>query len=290
MIRYNISPLHQLEPDLRLADAMLFAALKSALGDRIEAHSSIHEYHEDAPLWGLDHYEDSATLQRRAAAYREPAVLAAIQGVIVPARQAGRQMDALAAKGIQPAMLSMADPIERRYFPGLKGPFAGPGGVFERQKDRLRIKDPEDDVCIHAHYDMIAGRRFLIVAGEIAAESPNAYSEEDPAQLLDPENRKREPADGFMSELVPANPAHLELQRAAVETLLLDYPMVSGAIDVGIVVAKDGTKRAQIEQVWAAPPGGAYTLFADPVSYAAKIAEHLRVLEPELIETEEMQP
>jgi len=137
---------------------------------------------------------------------------------------------------------------------------------------------------------MIAGRRFLIVAGEIAAETPDAYSEEDPARLLDPRNRMCEPAGGFMSELVPANPGHLALQRAAVETLLRDYPMVSGAIDVGIVVAEDGTKRAQIDQVWAAPPGGAYTLFADPVAYAAKIAEHLRVLEPELFETEEMHP
>lgn len=289
MIRYNISPLHQIEPDIRLADAMLFAALKSALGDRIEAHSSIYEYTDDAPLWGLNPYENPATLQRRAAAYWEPAVLAAIGGVIVPARDAGQAMDDLAAKGIQPAMRSMVDPIERRYFPGLKGPFAGPDGVFERLKDRLRIKSPDEEVCIHAHYDMIAGRRFLIVAGEIAAESPDAYSEEDPVRLLDPQNRMREPAGGFMSELVPASPEHLELQRAAVEALLREYPMVSGAIDVGIVV-RDGAKRAQIEQVWAAPPGGAYTLFADPVAYAGKIAEHLRILEPDLFDADKIQP
>ncbi|MBW3243254.1 hypothetical protein KUV57_11155 [Epibacterium sp. DP7N7-1] len=281
MIRYNISPFHQMESDIRLADAMVFAALKSALGDRIEAHSSIYEYTDAAPLWGLDHYEDPAILQRRAAAYREPAVLAAIGGTIVPARDAGRAMDALAANSIQPAMRSMADPIERRYFPGLLGHFQGPDGVFERNKDRLRIKSPDEEVCIHAHYDTIAGRRFLIVAGEIAAETPDVHSDEDPARLLDPQSHMFEPVGDFMSDLVPANPEHLELQRAAVETLLRDYPMVSGAIDVGIVVS-DGAKRAQIEQVWAAPPGGAYTLFADPVAYAAKIADHLHVLEPDL--------
>ena len=290
MIRYNISPLHQMEPDIRLADAMLFAALKSALGDKIEAHSSIHEYRDEAPLWGLDHYGDPAILRRRAAAYMEPAVLAAIEGIILPARDAGRAMDALAADGIRPAMRSMADPIERKFFPGLKGPFAGPDGVFERHKDRLRIKSPDEEVCIHPHYDTIAGRRFLIVTGEIAAASPDSYCSEDPAQLLDPKNRKREPAGDFMSELVAADPRHLELQRAAVETLLQRYPMVSGAIDVGIVLAENGSKRAQIDQVWAAPPGGAYTLFADPIAYAGKVAEHLNALEPGLFDEEAPAP
>lgn len=205
----------------------------------------------------------------------------------MPAHGAGEAMDALASNGMRPAIRSMADPIERCFYPGREGPFSGPDGVFERQKDRLRLSSDDDEVCIHPAHDLIAERRYLIVAGQIAAETPLTYCNEDPARLLDPENQRREPAGGFMSPLVPADPRHLELQRAEVERLLQAYPMTSGAIDVGILT-EGGSKRAQIEQVWAAPPGGAHTLFADPIAYAEMVAEHLHELEPTLFAEEDL--
>lgn len=52
----------------------------------------------------------------------------------MPAHGAGEAMDALASNGMRPAIRSMADPIERCFYPGREGPFSGPDGVFERQR------------------------------------------------------------------------------------------------------------------------------------------------------------
>jgi hypothetical protein len=42
--------------------------------------------------------------------------------------------------------------------------------------------------------------------------------------------------------------------------------------------------------VTAARPGGAHTIFADPMAYARKIAEHLHELEPSLAEGDTLKP
>lgn len=281
-IHYNISPFHQMEPDMRLADSMLYAALKSELGDRIQIFSSLQDFKEDGPLWGMDHYDRPDVLRRRAAAYRDPAVLAAIEGVIVPAREAGAVMDEISARGISPAMRSMADPIGQYYVPGA-------GGQFDKLKDRIRVKSEDEDVLIHPAPETLYERRYMIVAGEIAAEGPCHYCSETPALLLDPANRNRS-ARNFWEKLEDADPHHLELQRAAVEDLLARYPMTSGAIDVGIAQEPSTDPRALVGQVWAAAPGGALPLFADPIAYAGKIAAHLHVLEPDIEEVAGIAP
>ncbi|ETX13331.1 hypothetical protein OCH239_10840 [Roseivivax halodurans JCM 10272] len=280
-IHYNIPPLHQMEPDIRLADAMLFAALSSALGERIQPYSSLHAFRGDGPLWGPDPYEErTAAMALRRAPYHNAFVQEALGGsVIVPACKVQAEMDRLSRAGLGAAVRNMLDPSNRKRF-------LAPGSSFGISQDHIRVNGT-DPVLVHPNRDTHHERRFLVVAGEIAGESPLFFCGEDPALLLDPANRRREARTPW-SELEDADPERLARQREAVERLLRDYPLVSGAIDVASAEGPDGTERAHVVEVTAARPGGVDIFFADPVVYAETVAAHLAELEPDVSGDDEL--
>ncbi|MCE6958054.1 hypothetical protein LAZ40_03160 [Cereibacter sphaeroides] len=278
MIDYNISPFHQDEADVRLADAMLFAALKSALGDRIEPFNSIHDRKGDRPLWGPDPWKNEAAgMRMRRAAYEEPAVVAALgRGKFLPAHEVQAEMDRLAAQGSGAAIRNMVDPANRKRF-------LPPGSRFDGvNREHIRADGPGFTILVHPYRQACWERRFLVVAGAIVAESPLRFCEEEPAMLLDPQNRLREARDPWRP-LEEPDMDRIGLLHAAADALLRDWPLVSGAIDVGMVDGPDGP-RAQVTEVTAARPGDVGILFADPVAYARAIAENLFLLEPSLAE------
>lgn len=272
-IDYNIPPLHQTEADVRLADAMLFAALKQTLDEKIEPYSSLYPHSDDRPLWGPDpFFEDRVGLHRRQAAYRNKDVLEALGGgTAVSGNQIQAEMDRLSADGIGTSMRNMKDPAHKKRF-------LEPGAEFSSQASAIEAT-LEDTVLIHPHYQTLYERRYLVVAGQIAGETPLFFCDENPLLLLDPGNRTRQCARNW-GALEEGNPEWIACQRNAVEDLLSKIPMASGSIEVGLVPDKKGAMLPRILEVTPARPGSVDILFADPVAYAEMIARHLPEIEP----------
>jgi hypothetical protein len=128
-------------------------------------------------------------------------------------------------------------------------------------------------------------RRFLIVAGEVAADTPYQHCEETPTDLLR-HGADLLQAEDFMSPLTDEDPVWRDLQRGEADLLLARFPLRSGAIDVGLRITADGEVTPHVQEVIAAPPGAFDTFYADVRAYAVAIRDRLLELEPGLADTE----
>ena len=268
---------NDMEADARLSDAMLYAALRPALGDRLVPCDAHFHRPRGNPVWGP--YPFGGIIPRLEEA-RGPYLDMAVRRHLGEARLLQPDlvqavMDRFTAIGLGVILRNMTDPVDRiRY--------CQPGDHFAQHASAILADSRHPSgILVQPNFDLTHIRRYIVAGGEIAAESPFRYCEEEPLLLLDPENRKLQTRD-FMSAFEPLNPDWSVLQRAAVEALLADHALASGAIDVGIRHLPNGRVEARVESVTAARPGAFAILFADPVAYAAKIAEHLDRIEPQL--------
>jgi hypothetical protein len=280
-ITYLLS--NETEADVRLSDAMLYAALREALGEKIEPMESGRYRAPLDPLWGRDPYRNiTSRIDALAAAYREPAVLEALGGRIVLRHAAQAEMDRLAGTGMGAVLRNMRDPEAHvRY--------CARGDRFSQHETAIRSDRYDHPVLVCPHLDLRFVRRFLIVAGEVAADTPYQHCEETPTDLLNPDAWWLQ-AEDFMSPLTEEDPVWRDLQRGEADRLLAEYPMPSGAIDVGLRITADGEVTPHVQEVIAAPPGAFDTLYADVRAYAAAVAEHLFDLEPWLDDQEGLEP
>jgi hypothetical protein len=159
------------------------------------------------------------------------------------------------------------------------------GDRFSQHETAIRSDRYDHPVLVCPNRNLEYVRRFLIVAGEVAAETPYRVCAETPTDLLIPDAWRLQ-ADDFMSPLTEEDPVWRNLQRAEADRLLDRFPLRSGAIDVGIRITADGEVTPHVEGVIAAPPGAFDTFYADVRTYAEAVAENLTVLEPSLAEPE----
>lgn len=275
MIDYLIH--NDMEADARLSDAMLYAALRQVLGDRLVPCDAHFHRPRENPAWGPSPY--GSIIQRLEEA-RGPYLDMVVRRHLGEARllmgcEVQAAMDRSTAAGLGVILRNMSDPVGRiRY--------CQPGDRYVQHASAIRAESCHPSgILVQPNFDLTHVRRYIVAGGEIAAESPYRHCEEEPLLLLDPENRMRQTRD-FMSAFEPLNPDWSALQRAAAEALLADHALASGAIDVGIRHLADGRVEARVESVTAARPGAFAILFADPRAYAEKIAENLARIEPEL--------
>jgi hypothetical protein len=280
-ITYLLS--NEMEPDVRLSDAMLFAALREALGEKIEPMESGRYRAPLDPLWGRDPYRNIASrIETLTAAYREPAVLGALGGQIVPRHAVQAEMDRLAETGLGAVLRNMRDPEGHvRY--------CARGDRFAQHETAIRSDRYDHPVLVYPNLNLRFLRRFLVVAGEVAAETPYRHCEETPTDLLNPDAWRLQ-AEDFMSPLTEEDPVWRDLQRGAADRLLAEYPMRSGAIDVGLRITADGEVTPHVQEVIAAPPGAFDTFFADVRAYACAVAENLLHPVTTLVESEGLEP
>ncbi|EPX84779.1 hypothetical protein [Salipiger mucosus] len=272
-IDYNIPPF-ETEADVRLADSMLYAALVEELGDIIEPFATLHEHSGDRPLWGRDRFRNRVSrIAECVHAYSDPSVLSALDDARIVSRHAvADEMDRLARQGVGAVLRNMRDPVERVRF-------CQPGDRFESHATAIGADRYDHDVLVQSNRDLKYLRRFLVVGGVIAGESPVRHCSETPLDVLDPENRDRQSRLPW-SELEPGDTDAFALQREIANGLLSDFPLASGAIDVGLCDDPDVGPAAYIESVTAGRPGDLDTFFADPRTYARAIAENLHLIEP----------
>lgn len=280
-IRYILS--NDTEPDVRLSDAMLYAALSEALGDRIEPVDIMSLRYEEGVLWGCDPFHVLKTRAGKArAAYQESAVLEALEGKIVDYAEVQREMDQLRDAGYGATLRNMRNPNERLRH-------CARGDRFESHMTAIGAEKTGAPILVSKNRTLSFVRRFLIVAGSVAAESPYRYCSDTPTDLLDL-NAWRLQAEDFMSPLTEEDPVWRDLQRAEVDRLLGAYPLASGAVDVGLDMTADSWVEAKIETVISAPPGAFHIFHADVKAYVGRVAEHLLELEPELAAPAEVTP
>lgn len=266
---------NETEADVRLSDAMLYAALREALREKIEPMESGRYRAPLDPLWGRDPYRNIASrIENLTAAYREPAVLGALGGVIVPRHAVQAEMDRMAGTGLGAVLRNMRDPEAHvRY--------CARGDRFAQHETAIRSGRYDHPVLVYPNLNLKFLHRFLIVAGEVAAETPYRHCEETPTDLLRPGADLLQ-AEDFMSPLTEEDPVWRDLQRQAAEELLARFPLRSGAIDVGLRITADGEVTPHVQEVIAAPPGAFDTFYADVRAYAAAVAERILMLEPGL--------
>jgi len=270
---------NETEPDVRLSDAMLFAALCEALGDRIEPMESGRYRAPLDPLWGRDPYRNiSSRIERLTQAYEDPAVLEALGAKILPRHAVQAEMDRIARTGFGASLRNMRDPEQFVRH-------CARGDRFSQHETAIRSDSYDHPVLVCPNRDLEYLRRFLIVAGEVAAETPYRFCAETPTDLLRPDAWRLQ-AEDFMSPLTEEDPVWRDLQRGEADRLLAEYPMRSGAIDVGLRITADGEVTPHVQEVVAAPPGAFDTFYADVRAYAGSVAENLAVLEPSLADAE----
>jgi len=274
---------NETEPDVRLSDAILYAALKERLGDRLEPASAMRYRPGPEPLWGRDPYRSLAARNRMITeAYEDPAVLEALGARILPRHAVQAEMDRIAGAGFGASLRNMRDPEQYVRH-------CARGDRFYQHETAIRSDRYDHPVLVCPNRSLEYVRRFLIVAGGVAAETPYRFCAESPTDLLNP-NAWRLQAEDFMSPLTEEDPVWRDLQRGEVDRLLAEYPMPSGAIDVGLRITADGEVTPQVQEVIAAPPGAFDTFYANVRAYAAAVAEHLSVLEPGLVDQEGPEP
>lgn len=273
MIRYLLS--NELEAGARLSDAMLFAALVQHLGDLIEPVDAFRDTSTDRPLWGAERFRVRADrIEDICRAYRDPAVLEALEGRILPKHEVQAEMEHLADLGHGAVLRNMRHPEEHvRY--------CVRGDRFTQHESAIRSDRTDTPVLVYPNHDLEYVRRFLVVAGKTVTDAPYNHSESRPLALMDPANRLRQ-AESFMSPFEDRDPMWIEHQRGEAMRLLDRFPMTSGAIDVGLRITADGEVTPHIQEVIAAPPGAFETFCADVDAYARSIAENLVVFDPEM--------
>jgi len=266
---------NETEPDVRLSDAILFAALKEHLGDRLEPASAMRYRPGPEPLWGRDPYRSLAARNRMITeAYEDPAVLEALEARILPRHAVQAEMDRIAGTGFGASLRNMRDPEQYVRH-------CARGDRFSQHETAIRSDKYDHPVLVCPNRSLEYVRRFLIVAGVVAAETPYRFCAETPTDLLR-SGADLLQAEDFMSPLTEEDPVWRDLQRQAAEELLARFPLRSGAIDVGLRITADGEVSPHVQEVIAAPPGAFDTFYADVRAYAAAVAERILVLEPGL--------
>ncbi|MCW3782514.1 hypothetical protein [Defluviimonas salinarum] len=269
---------NETEPDIRLSDAMLYAALRQELGEMLELFDERRAHDGSNPLWGRDRYRIlRCRIEAVAATYAEPAVMAALGDArIVAGHRVQGEMDRLSGMGRGAILRNMRDPAGRlRYTQA--------GDRYDQHRSAIGADAYTHDILVQPNLELEFSRRYLVVAGEIAAETPIRFCEAEPLLLLDPLNRNRQARDPW-SALEAGDSTWPRMQRKAAEALLADYRLVSGSIDVGLALHLDGSRSAHVEAVTACRPGDSDIYFADASAYARKIAAHLAEIEPSLRE------
>lgn len=280
-ITYLLS--NETEPDVRLSDAILYAALKERLGDRLEPVAWESHRPSTGPVWGRDPYRTMAARTRLITdAYEDPAVLEALGAKILPRHAVQSEMDRIAEAGFGASLRNMRDPESYVRH-------CACGDRFSQHETAIRSDRYDHPVLVCPNRDLHFVRRFLIVAGEVAAETPYRFCAETPTDLLRPDAWRLQ-AEDFMSPLTEGDPVWRDLQRDEAERLLARFPLRSGAIDVGLRITADGEVTPYVQEVIAAPPGAFDTFYADVRAYAGAIAENLAILEPSLGDAEGPEP
>lgn len=285
IIDYNLEPF-EVEAGVRLEQSLLYAALHQVLGPAIEPWATIHAHEGDRPLWGRDRFgSNSRRVAEVQETYSDPHVLKALGDArIVPKHQVQAELDRLYAHGLGAIVRNMREPTMYLRYTQV-------GDDFRSHESAISADRYHHDVLVQPNWDLYYLRRYLVIAGEIAAETMIAHNDEESLMLLDRENRDRMTKNTFdgSHRFESGNQDWFAAQRAEAERLLSRYPLVSGAIDVGIRQV-DGDWSAHIEAVTAGKPGQVDIFFADPKAYAEKIAEHLHELEPEFAVESAMSP
>lgn len=270
---------NETEPDVRLSDAILYAALKERLGDRLEPVGWEHHRPSTGPVWGRDPYRTMAARTRLITdTYEDPAVLEALGAKILPRHAVQAEMNRIAETGFGASLRNMRDP-EHYVRHCVRG------DRFSQHESAIRSDRYDQPVLVCPNRNLDYLRRFLIVAGEVAAEPPYRFCAETPTDLLRPDAWRLQ-AEDFMSPLTEEDPVWRDLQRDEADRLLSRFPLRSGAIDVGLRITADGEVTPHVEGVIAAPPGAFDAFYADVRAYAVAVAENLTVLEPSLAEPE----
>jgi hypothetical protein len=270
---------NETEADVRLSDAMLFAALREALGDRIEPMESGRYRAPLDPLWGRDPYRTMAARTRLITdAYEDPAVLEALGARIMPRHAVQAGMDRIAGTGFGASLRNMRDPEQHVRH-------CARGDRFSQHESAIGSDRYNHPVLVCPNLDLRFVRRFLIVAGEVAADTPYQHCEETPTDLLR-HGADLLQAEDFMSPLTDEDPVWRDLQRGEADLLLARFPLRSGAIDVGLRITADGEVTPHVQEVIAAPPGAFDTFYADVRAYAVAIRDRLLELEPGIADTE----
>lgn len=270
---------NEVQPDLRLEEAMLFAALDTQLRDAINPIYIMYLRSGDGILWGRDPFGVLPSRDTRARdAFEHPAVLDALEGHIVGRADVQSEMDRLSAKGYGASLRNLRRPLSYIRH-------CSPGDSFEQHESAIRSLGQDDLILVSPNWNLRFVRRYLVVAGVVAAETPYRYCTESPTELLSPDAWKLQ-AEDFMSPLSEEDPTWLDMQRAEADRLLSDFPLLSGAIDIGLDITADGWATPKVESVISAPPGAFLCFHADPHLYASAISRNLELLEPSLRETE----
>lgn len=258
------------ESEVRLADAMLYHHLSMALGEGLESMDSFRTPPQGAILWGRDPlHMDRSRLSKQIEVYRNSAVLHAIGGEIVPRNAVDAVLSVLSARGSGAILRNMSGPVDRIRYTTQKDVFA--------QHDQA-IGTP-DEVLVQINRDLSHYRRFLVVGGDVAAETPVTFRMAGAFRLSGDELDFQ--CRDFNAKPSQAPGAWRETQRTAVDDFLTRYPLESGAIDVGLSFHGDQV-TGHVESVAAAPPGGFDTYLADPQEYAKAVHVRLIACEPEL--------
>jgi hypothetical protein len=274
---------NETEPDVRLSDALLYAALKERLGDRLEPVDWGRHRPDRGPAWGRDPFRSlAARTGLIVAAYEEPAVLDTLGARILPRHAVQAEMDRIAGTGFGASLRNMRDP-ERLVRHGARG------DRFAQHESVIGSDRYEHPVLVCPNRDLAFVRRLLIVAGGVAAETPYRFCAETPTDLLRPGADLLQ-AEDFLSPLTEEDPVWRDLQRGEADRLLARFPLRSGAIDVGLRITADGEVTPHVQEVIAAPPGAFDTFYADVRAYAGAIAENLAILEPSLGDAEGPEP
>lgn len=271
MIYYNIPPFNQAEAAHRLSDAALFAALKSKFGDLIEPWNNLQSYTGTHVLWGADpHHEDMEQLQAQQSFFRRPIVLDHLNARIVRAGDLAAEVARLCEYGHGFAVRNMKDPCHRkRFLP------EGYAGKSDAEIDfGIGTLDKGDEVLIQEYHNLNYVRRYLVVGGAIAEETPLIFFEERPSMVLDRSLRLCNSRDCWGTP-EPAEPDELELQRRAALDLLAHHPITSGYIDVGQYINDGGESLAFIDDVSVCRPGGFFIACADPVTYVDALFDYM---------------
>lgn len=266
---------NEMGPDVRLSDAMLFAALSETLGDRLDPVA--WEYHRPAtaPVWGRDPYRMMTARTRLITdAYENSSVLEALSARILPRHAVQVEMDRIAEAGFGASLRNMREPEQYVRH-------CARGDRFSQHEMAIRSDRYDHPVLVCPNLNLRFVRRLLVVAGEVAAETPYRHCEETPTDLLN-QDAWRLQAEDFMSPLTEEDPVWRGLQREVADRLLANFPLRSGAIDIGLRITADGAITAHVQEVIAAPPGAFDTFHADVHAYAVAIGDRLLELEPGL--------
>lgn len=263
------------EADVRLSDSLLYAALSEALGDILDPQDWARHVPKGEPVWGQDRFHTMVSRTTQLCeAWNDAHVLEVVQAKILPKNAVQAEMDRLGASGFGAVLRNMRNPeIYMRY--------CARGDRFSQHETHISANLYDTPIIVSPNLDLSFVRRFLIVAGEIAAETPYQHCEGRPLDLLLPDAWRLQ-AESFMSPLTQEDWVRRDMQKQEADRLLSGYPMASGAIDVGLRITADGEVTAHVDNVVNAPPGAFATFYADVRTYAKAIAENMHVLEPRL--------